>query len=92
MIRIRAKVRRIPTHARDPRLRLTQGNPWVAYGYVEGDRSRFRCDWYPTVTEAITAAIQIRTELDAELMDEVHASRASRRQATRDIHTLEATA
>lgn len=76
MTTIRAKVRRLPARGFND---LTGPVPWLAVAYVEGDRTRFRSAWYPTATAAIDAALKFRADLDAELMEEVHASRSSRR-------------
>lgn len=48
--------------------------------------------WAPSWPEAMQKAYKMLADLDAELMDEVHASRASRRETRNDIHTMEATA
>lgn len=56
---------------------------------VVGSRTRIHdIDAAPSWPEAMQLAYKLRADIERELMDEVHASRASRR----DVHTVEATA
>lgn len=56
--------------------------PWCASVYASGTGgSRSRSKWCPSWAEAMQAAQKIRRDLDTELMNEVHESRARRRAA-----------
>jgi len=88
---IKAVVRRLP---REGGFRV---DPWMTTVYVEREDPTepielFKFTWSSTVTEACQAAIDDRAQFEQLLMDEVHASRATRRQAPRDVHTMEPTA
>lgn len=79
-ITIRATVRR------NLNTRATPDRKWFALAWVEGDdsaldaRTRSRIQYAHSHPEALQAAQVLRAEVERELMDEVHASRASRRE------------
>lgn len=53
---------------------------WLAVAAVtEGARTATRHRWADTQGQAMRRAFELLAEIDAELMDEVHASRATRR-------------
>ncbi|MFT4232274.1 MAG: hypothetical protein QM606_05800 [Leucobacter sp.] len=88
---IRAAVFRVPRFPWND----TDTPSWRAMVYLdrtEGDE-RARLERAASWPEAMQAAQKLRADLDAELMAEVHESRAQRREArTEDPYTMEATA
>lgn len=62
--------------------------PWIAAAtaldvFDTGHQSRSRAAYAPSWPEAMQAAYKLLADLDRELMDEIHASRSSRRKASR---------
>ena len=80
-IQVRARVRKMPpTMPGDPLWLVTvHPQPWPSeYGPIP-----WRNIWEHSHPEAMQAAYKAIVDLEEQLMDEVHASRASRRQETR---------
>jgi len=80
-ITVRAKIRKMPpTMPGDPLWYvMIHPTPWfVDYGPIP-----WRSVWAHSHPEAMQAAYKGIADLEEQLMDEVHASRASRRQETR---------
>ncbi len=82
-IEIRAKVQRHPKIGGTP-----LGEPWLALVYTldpepteENYHDTYEITWCGSLPEAIQAVALMRTNIERALMDEVHASRASRRSA-----------
>lgn len=80
-VEIRAKVQRHPKVGGTP-----LGEPWLALVYTldpepteENYHDTHEVTWCGSLPEAIQAAYLMRNNLERQLMDEVHASRASRR-------------
>lgn len=90
---LRASVRRVPRVGGDP-----MGEHWMvlAYTIAEGRESdphdTFEITFTDTHANAMQLAHQGIKSLERMLTDEVHASRASRRETSIDVHTVEATA
>lgn len=76
-IKIRARVfRRFEVHPKGFDLAM---NPWLATVYLNGKPEFHRQQDAGSHPEAMQAAYKLMADLDAELMNEVHASRATRR-------------
>jgi hypothetical protein len=80
-LEVRAVVRRFPRVGGTPK-----GENWMACAYTVSDDSpgppdTYEFTWSATVTEAIIAALEMRAALERQLMDEVHKSRAKRRES-----------
>lgn len=78
-IEIRANVRRLPRVGGTPK-----GEPWFAVVYTVSDATEtapdcYETTWSASLPEAIQAVYLMRANIERQLMDEVHASRASRR-------------
>ncbi|MCA0377864.1 MAG: hypothetical protein LCH36_00285 [Actinobacteria bacterium] len=80
-IEIRAKVQRLPKTGGTP-----LGEPWLAVVYTndpepteEHYHDSYETTWCGSLPEAIQAVLLMRNRLERQLMDEVHASHASRR-------------
>ncbi|GAA2841771.1 hypothetical protein GCM10010471_25510 [Leucobacter komagatae] len=78
-IEIRANVRRLPRVGGTPK-----GEPWFAVVYTVSDSTEtgpdcYETTWSGSLPEAIQAVYLMRANIERQLMDEVHASRASRR-------------
>lgn len=92
-IEIRAKVQRHPKVGGTP-----QGEPWLALVYTLDPEpapdhvDTYETTWCGSLPEAIQAVQVMRARLERQLMDEVHASRASRRAlrcgACRDLSNV----
>lgn len=67
---------------------------WVCVEHDDGRRTNHRGRWVASWPEAMQAAYKLRSDLDRELMDEIHAERTTRRKTkeAEDVHTMEATA
>lgn len=80
-LEIRAKVQRHPKVGGTP-----NGEPWLALVYtIDPDPAEecysdtYDATWCGSLPEALQAVLLMRRNLERQLMDEVHASRASRR-------------
>lgn len=68
---------------------------WAWAAAIESDDETLACEagYAPTMLDAVTASHEALESMQRQLMDEVHASRAARREThTPDIHTMEPTA
>lgn len=89
-IEIRAKVQRHPKIGGTP-----LGEPWLALVYTldpepteENYHDTYETTWCGSLPEAIQAVTLMRKNIERALMDEVHASRAARREPATNLVEL----